>query len=105
MSDAPAQFSPGQLVTHRLFGYRGAIFDVDPNFQGSDDWYEKHAISKPPRNRPWYYVLVDGQPLETYVSERNLEADEDARPIRHPRTDEVFRSFIDGRYVLRERHN
>ena len=72
MNESQARFAPGQLVTHRLFGYRGVVFDVDPVFQGSDEWYEHNARSKPPRNQPWYRVLVDGQPLETYVEQRIL---------------------------------
>ena len=105
MSESQAQFAPGQLVTHRLFGYRGVVFDVDPTFQGSDECYARNARSKPPRDRPWYRVLVDGQPVETYVAECNLELDTEARPIRHPLADRIFSGFYDGQYVLRERHN
>ena len=105
MSGGQAKFALGQLVTHRLFGYRGVVFDVDPVFQGSDEWYEHNARSRPPRDRPWYRVLVDGQPLETYVAERNLELDKESRPIKHPLVDQIFSGFYDGQYVLRERHN
>ena len=105
MSKDRARFALGQLVTHRLFGYRGVVFDVDPVFQGSDEWYESNARSRPPRDRPWYRVLVDDQPLETYVAERNLELDAESRPIRHPLADQIFSGFYDGQYVLREPHN
>ena len=105
MSESQARFALGQLVTHRLFGYRGVIFDVDPVFQGSDEWYERNARSRPPRDQPWYHVLVHGAAHTTYVAERNLEPDEESRPIRHPLADEIFSGFYDGQYVLRERHN
>ena len=93
------------MVTHRLFGYRGVVFDVGPVFQGSKEWYERNARSKPTRDGPWHWVLVDGQPVETYVAERNLELDVEARPIQHPLADQIFSGFYDGQHVLRERHN
>ncbi len=105
MRESQALFAPGQLVAHRLFGYRGVVFDVDPTFRGSDEWYERNARSRPPRDRPWYRVLVDERPVETYVAERNLEREEDPRPIRHPLVDQIFSGFEDGRYVPRGRHN
>ncbi|MGI9303895.1 MAG: heat shock protein HspQ, partial [Gammaproteobacteria bacterium] len=51
-----AAFSVGQIVHHKLFDYRGVIYDVDPHFQGTDEWYEEVAKSRPPRNKPWYHV-------------------------------------------------
>ena len=53
-----ADFHIGQLVLHAKFGYRGVVFDVDPVFQLSDEWYEQVARSRPPKDRPWYHVLV-----------------------------------------------
>lgn len=55
-----AKFRPGQLVHHRLFDYRGVVVDADPEFQGTEEWYEVMARSRPPRDRPWYHVLVHG---------------------------------------------
>ena len=95
------RFSIGQLVHHRNFDYRGVIFDVDPTFQGSDDWYAQMAITEPPKDRPWYHVLVDGATHTTYVAERNLEPDGSAEPINHPLIKMHFADFDDGRYVLR----
>lgn len=95
-----ARFSIGQLVHHRLFDYRGVIYDVDPNFQGTEDWYQAMAKSQPPRNRPWYRVLVHGSVHETYVAERNLEADESAEPVNHPLVDTIFDGFRDGVYHI-----
>jgi len=54
-------FYIGQIVAHRRFGYRGVIYDVDPRFMLSDEWYNRVALSQPPKEHPWYYVLVDNQ--------------------------------------------
>ncbi len=93
-----ARFGIGQLVHHRLFGYRGVVYDVDPVFSGADEWYEQMAKSRPPKDRPWYRVLVHGSVHETYVAERNLEPDESDEPILHPLIDAVFDGFRDGLY-------
>jgi heat shock protein HspQ len=90
----------GQLVRHRLFDYRGVVYDVDPEFMLSDEWYEQVARSRPPKDEPWYRVLVDGSGQETYVAQRNLEADEELMPISHPLADQYFSGFKDGCYLL-----
>jgi heat shock protein HspQ len=94
-----AKFSVGQLVQHRLFGYRGVIFDVDPTFGLTDEWYETVARSRPPKNRPWYHVLVDGSTHTTYVAERNLEPDASNAPIEHPLIEHIFSGFENGHYL------
>ncbi len=99
------RFSVGDLVHHRLFDYRGVIVDVDPTCQASDAWYEQVARSRPPKDRPWYHVLVHGASHTTYVAERNLEADATAEPIEHPLLDRFFARFENGRYVRDERTN
>lgn len=93
-----AKFHIGQLVHHKLFDYRGAVVDVDPVFQGSEEWYRQVARSQPPKDRPWYRVLVHGAEHETYVAERNLERDSSREPIVHPQLDEVFSGFANGSY-------
>ena len=100
-----AHFSPGELVTHRLFDYRGVVVDVDATFQLSDDWYDQVARSRPPRDRPWYHVLVHDAEHMTYVAERHLERDESEEPVRHPLVDEYFAEFRDGRYGPRRPFN
>ncbi len=90
----------GQLIRHRLFDYRGVVYDVDPVFMLSDEWYEKVAKSRPPRDEPWYRVLVDGSDQETYVAQRNLAADDDLSSISHPLTGQIFSGFKDGRYTI-----
>lgn len=96
-----AKWYIGQLIRHRMFDYRGVVYDVDPEFMLSDEWYEQVAKSRPPKDEPWYRVLVDGSDHETYVAQRNLEADEDRSPISHPLTDQLFSGFEDGRYAVR----
>ena len=92
------KFSIGQIIHHRLFDYRGVIIDVDPEFSGPDEWYELVAKTRPPKDKPWYHVLVDDGQHSTYVSEQNLESDEYKSSIDHPMTDMVFVSFEDGVY-------
>ncbi len=99
------KFSVGQLVHHRLFDYRGVIVDVDPKFQGTEEWYEAVARSRPPKNKPWYHVLVDGKTHSTYVAERHLEPDENLQPIQHPLVEHFFAKFEDGKYLRKETAN
>jgi heat shock protein HspQ len=66
MSEARARFRVGQPIHHKRFDYRGVIVDVDPVFCGSEKWYEVIATSRPPKDRPWYHVLVHGAPHRTY---------------------------------------
>ena len=93
------RFAIGELIHHRLFGYRGVIVDVDPTFSATEEWYEAMARSRPPKDKPWYHVLVDGATHMTYVAERNLEKDGEDRPIDHPMTGYYFSGFRNGRYV------
>ena len=96
------KFSIGELVHHRLFDYRGVIVDVDRNFQATDEWYEMVAKSRPPKNKPWYHVLVHGSDHSTYVAEQNLEPDEAGEPIYHPMLEHFFSKLVDGKYVRNE---
>ena len=105
MAEQEARFGVGHLVHHRLFGYRGVIVDVDPRFEGSEEWYQQVARSRPPKDRPWYHVLPHGASHTTYVAERNLEIDEELAPIEHPLLAHFFDDFRDGRYVARQRVN
>ena len=98
-----ARFGIGQLVHHLRFGYRGVVVDVDPVFSGTDAWYEAVARSRPPRDRPWYHVLVHEAEHATYVAERHLEADESGQPISHPEVGAYFSRFEDGRYLAPRR--
>jgi len=100
-----ARFHVGQVIHHRLFGYRGVIYDVDPEFQGTEAWYEQVARSRPPKDRPWYRVLVHGREMETYVAERNLEPAREAEPVDHPLVERFFVRFDGTAYVPRRGMN
>lgn len=102
---ARAEFAIGQLVRHRLFQYRGVIFDVDPVFSESEAWYQQMARSRPPKDKPWYRVLVHGGAHETYVAERNLVPDESGEPVNHPLVEALFDGFQDGIYHSSQRAN
>ena len=93
-----AKLNIGQLVHHKLFGYRGVIYDVDPEFMLTDEWYENVARSRPPKDEPWYRVLVDNELQETYVAQQNLEPATDLSPIRHTFLEDWFSSFENGHY-------
>jgi heat shock protein HspQ len=105
MTDQYARFSRGQQVVHRLFEYRGVIFDLDPVFLGSEVWYEQMAKTKPPKNAPWYHVLVHDADHSTYVAERNLLPYAGVEFIDHPLLDSYFDGFEDGIYRPRLKVN
>lgn len=100
-----AHFSVGQIVHHLKFDYRGVIIDVDAEFQGSEEWYRQVALSRPPKNKPWYRILVDGADQMTYVAERHLEADTSCKPVAHPELDYFFDGFKECAYQVRRRSN
>ena len=97
-----ALFHIGQTVHHRLFEYRGVVFDVDPVFMGSQEWYQDMAKSRPPKDQPLYHVLVHGAEYTTYVAQTNLEQDETGEPVIHPLVDEIFSAHENGIYRSRQ---
>jgi heat shock protein HspQ len=105
MSARKALFAVGQIIHHKMFDYRGVVFDVDPIFQGTDEWYDQVALSRPPKDCPWYHVLIDGFGHRTYVAERNLEPDPSPDPINHPDLEEFFESFDGSAYRRRRKSN
>lgn len=100
-----ASFTVGELVHHQMFDYRGVVVDVDSEFNGTEEWYEQVAKSRPPKDQPWYHVLVDQSDRQTYVAQRNLDVDPDPRPIEHPLVDLFFEEFRDGIYITRNKSN
>ena len=96
-----AKFSIGQVVKHRLFPFRGVIFDVDPEFNNTDEWYESipEAV-RPRKDQPFYHLLAENAETEyvAYVSEQNLQADSSGDPVRHPQIAEFFDKGPDGGY-------
>lgn len=105
MQASNAKFSVGQLISHKLFNYRGVIVDVDPVYLGSEEWYEQVALTRPPRDEPWYRVLVHNAFHETYVAERNLVVDDNLSPVNHPLIDEYFNEFTEGQYIPLQKNN
>jgi heat shock protein HspQ len=100
-----AKFSIGQLVRHRIFPFRGVIFDVDPEFSNSEEWYESIPDEiRPRRDQPFYHLFAENEETEyiAYVSEQNLLQDENREPVRHPQVDEVFVRNTDGDYIARD---
>lgn len=93
------KFNLGQIIHHVRFDYRGVIVDIDPSFQGSDEWYESVALSRPPKDQPWYHVLVHDSEDTTYVAERHLEPDDSDKPITHPELENYFDEFRGGFYA------
>ena len=99
-----ARFGIGDVVRHKLFDFRGVVFDVDPVFANSEDWYE--AIPKelrPRRDQPFYHLLAENgdSSYVAYVSQQNLLGDAENGPVDHPQVTELFDDFADGRYKLR----
>ncbi|AIT06262.1 MULTISPECIES: heat shock protein HspQ [Sphingomonas] len=104
---AHARFSIGDVVRHRLFDFRGVIFDVDPVFSNTDEWYEAIPESvRPTKEQPFYHLLAENMESSyiAYVSQQNLVADESDEPIDHPAIAGLFTDFADGRYALRREH-
>ena len=102
-----ARFGIGDLVRHRLFDFRGVIFDVDPVFANSDEWYEAIPEDiRPSKDQPFYHLLAENaeQSYVAYVSQQNLVRDESDEPIDHPAIGNYFRDFDGSRYQLRPEH-
>ncbi|GJL97740.1 MAG: DNA-binding protein [Hyphobacterium sp.] len=99
-----AQFTIGDVVRHRLFPFRGVVFDVDPEFANTEDWYDAipEAI-RPAKEQPFYHVLAENEDsfYTAYVSEQNLLADAQGGPVRHPQAREIFDTFNGQRYKLK----
>ena len=108
--NSKAKYPIGNQVKHRIFGFRGVIFDVDPVFANSEEWYKSIPKNvRPKRDQPFYHLFAvtpDKAPYVAYVSEQNLvDDDEQDEPISHPEIDGIFENFIDGRFVLRNKSN
>lgn len=109
---ASAKFEIGAPVRHRVYGFRGVIFDVDPVFNNTDEWWENIPEDvRPRKDQPFYHLLAETpeperSPYIAYVSEQNLVPEEDDEdPIDHPELDEFFVGMRDGRFILRQKSN
>ncbi|MDD7908789.1 MULTISPECIES: heat shock protein HspQ [Pseudovibrio] len=100
-----AKFRIGQVVRHRLYPFRGIVFDVDPTFDNTEEWYDSIPEDvRPSKDQPFYHLLAENSETEyiAYVSEQNLESDESGEPVRHPQIDEIFDEAEDGSYIPRD---
>ena len=101
---AKARFGIGEVVRHRVFDFRGVVFDIDPVFANSDEWYDSipEAV-RPRKDQPFYHLLAENgdSSYVAYVSQQNLLGDADNGPVDHPQVAELFDDFADGRYRLR----
>jgi heat shock protein HspQ len=99
-----ARFNVGEVVRHRMFDFRGVIFDVDPSFNNSDEWYEAiPAEIRPRKDQPFYHLLAENEESSyvAYVSQQNLVGDGNAGPVGHPGVKDMFDGFDGRRYRLR----
>jgi heat shock protein HspQ len=99
-----AKYTLGQVVRHRVFPFRGVVFDIDPEFNNTEEWYEAiPAEVRPRKDQPFYHLYAENAETEyiAYVSEQNLLLDTSNEPIRHPQVAEVFDRDDRGSYRLR----
>lgn len=100
-----AKFSIGQVVKHRMFPFRGVVFDVDPEFSNTEEWLT--AIPepiRPRRDQPFYHLFAENSDSHyvAYVSEQNLVADDSGEPVEHPQIELLFDETDEGAYRLRQ---
>lgn len=96
-----ARFRIGQVVRHRFYPFRGVVFDVDPTFDNTEEWWESIPEEiRPAKDQPYYHLLAENDETEyvAYVSEQNLVADDSGEPIRHPQVPEFFSDLQNGCY-------
>ena len=102
-----ARFAIGDVVRHKMFDFRGVIFDVDPVFANSEEWYDAipEAI-RPSKDQPFYHLLAENaeSTYVAYVSQQNLVTDDSDEPVDHPAIPTMFDGLADGRYQLRPEH-
>lgn len=105
MAMRQAKFQIGQIVHHRFFPFRGVIFDVDPVFSSTEEWWLSIPEDiRPVKDQPFYHLLAENEESTyvAYVSEQNLLPDDSGRPVAHPEVEEIFGEMCDGRYVMRQ---
>jgi len=96
-----AKFQIGQVVRHRMLPFRGVIFDIDPEFNNTEEWYRSIPPDRRPRkDQPFYHLFAENAETEyiAYVSEQNLLPDTSGEPVRHPQVGEFFEKDDSGRY-------
>jgi len=101
---ATAKFGIGEIVRHRIHPFRGVIFDIDPIFSNTEEWWQSiPEAMRPSKNQPYYHLLAENEQSTyvAYVSEQNLLHDETGKPVAHPEIADMFEGLRDGRYVPR----
>ncbi|MFO1129115.1 MAG: heat shock protein HspQ [Rhodospirillales bacterium] len=101
---ACAKFEIGQVVRHRIYPFRGVIFDVDPQFANTEEWWLSIPENvRPRKDQPFYHLLAENAETTyiAYVSEQNLLLDDSGDPVFHPQVDELFIGVENGRYIVR----
>ncbi len=104
MKQSSAKFGIGEVVRHKFFPFRGVVFDVDPEFANSEEWWNSiPAEVRPNRDQPFYHLLAENEETEyvAYVSEQNLEHDDSDVPLRNPQVNQIFVMEQAGRYKPR----
>ena len=99
-----AKFRIGQVVRHRVYPFRGVIFDVDPTFSNTEEWYQSIPKEvRPKKDQPFYHLLAENaeSTYVAYVSEQNLLVDDSGLPVNHPQVPQLFEGLEDGVYRLR----
>ena len=99
-----AKFQIGQVVRHRFYPFRGVIFDVDPTFSNTEEWWQSIPAERRPRkDQPFYHLLAESEDSEyvAYVSEQNLLEDDSGDPVRHSQVAEMFGPMRNGKYTFR----
>jgi len=102
MKDKKAKFSIGSVVKHKHFNFRGVIYDVDFEFNNSEDWYQSIPKEvRPRKDQPFYHLLAETDEVtyEAYVSEQNLASDHSGEPIKHPLVNEIFLGKKGSSYI------
>ena len=100
-----AKFQIGDIVRHRVYAFRGVIFDVDPEFANTEEWWESIPEDvRPRKDQPFYHLLAENDESSyiAYVSEQNLLVDESGKPVTHPQVGEFFAGQEGGRYIMHE---
>ena len=106
MKAQTAKFGIGQVVRHRKYPFRGVIYDVDPIFANTEEWWQSIPEDvRPRKEQPFYHLYAENAETEyvAYVSEQNLLPDESGEPVRHPQVDESFERTRDGQYRLKRK--
>jgi heat shock protein HspQ len=100
-----AKYKIGQVVKHRVFPFRGVVFDIDPTFSNTEEWWQSIPEEiRPHKDQPFYHLFAENAEAEyvAYVSEQNLLPDNSSEPIRHPQVAEVFEKDEKGAYRPRD---